>query len=220
MKNEENNLQRCLDSILLSAGTNVDVHVFDDCSTDRTAEILQEYADRHDNIHAHKGFGKGPAIIRNYFLEEVTNPYIIFVDGDIEVQSNWYQEIERSISKMSDTIVAIGGAQKIPHISKGLEKFHGALLESFSFLSDHIQQASDFVEVKHNPLCNVIYKTQPLKDVQGFDEHLFPGEDLDMDIRLYRNGYKFLYNPEMVVYHHRPDTIKEFQTMLIKYGKT
>ncbi|MCB0271890.1 MAG: glycosyltransferase [Bdellovibrionales bacterium] len=219
VKNEEANIERCLNSILHSAKDHVEIHVYDDLSTDKTSEMLAEYQEKHTNIHVGKGFGKGPGVIRNFVLDKIKSQYIIYLDGDIEVQEDWFDQVKKSTALMNEKIVAVGGAQRIPKNANAMENFHGALLQACSVMSDHIHEHKEMKEVDHNPLCNVIYERQKLIDAGGFDENLWPGEDLDMDIRLKKSGYQLFYNPEMVVYHHRPDTVEEFQRMLVKYGK-
>ncbi len=42
-----------LDSILAQTYSVIEIHVFDDCSTDKTRDIVQEYCDKNSNIYLH-----------------------------------------------------------------------------------------------------------------------------------------------------------------------
>jgi GT2 family glycosyltransferase len=47
---------------------------------------------------------------------------------------------------------------------------------------------------------------------------MYPGEDVDLDRRLIRMGYKVLFTPDAVVYHHRVDSPQRWVRMLMNYG--
>lgn len=217
--NESSTIARCLESIITSADDQVQIYILNDHSTDETPSILAEFEKKYSNVHVDMGFGQGPAKIRNHLIQTVDCEYAIFLDGDLQVASDWFEQVKHSISYLDESRVAIGGSQRIPEDANFMERMHGALLNAVSFVSDYIHQHSDVKEVDHNPLCNVIYKRQVLLDAGLFDESFFPGEDLDMDLRLAKEGKKFMFNPRMTVFHHRPDTFKGFMKMLKRYGK-
>jgi glycosyltransferase involved in cell wall biosynthesis len=79
--NAEDYLRRCLDS-LVGAGPDVEVLVIDDGSTDGTAALAQEYADRHPEIRviSKKNGGHGSAI--NTGLDHARGAYLKVVDAD------------------------------------------------------------------------------------------------------------------------------------------
>jgi GT2 family glycosyltransferase len=47
---------------------------------------------------------------------------------------------------------------------------------------------------------------------------MWPGEDVDLDIRIRQKGYKLIYNPNAVVRHYRPKTYAGFSRMMRRYG--
>lgn len=82
---------RCIESILSSSYTNLEILVIDDGSTDNSLEICTNYAKRDPRIRIiHKENG-GVAEARNIGMQESTGDYIVFCDSDDMVPSDAYQ---------------------------------------------------------------------------------------------------------------------------------
>lgn len=79
--NEQENLRRCVDSLINQTYENIEILLIDDGSTDRSLSIAQEYVTDSRVSVFHKENG-GLSDTRNYGLERVTGDYIGFVDSD------------------------------------------------------------------------------------------------------------------------------------------
>lgn len=76
-------LQEALDSILAQTYTDWEMIMCDDCSTDNTMEIAQEYVDRYDNFLLIKNKRNSRlAATLNHCLEYAESEYIARMDGD------------------------------------------------------------------------------------------------------------------------------------------
>jgi len=76
-------ITRCLDSILNQSLRDIEILVFDDCSTDNSVEIIQQYLGTNNQlifIQNKKNIGLGN--IRNKGVELAQGKYIMFVDSD------------------------------------------------------------------------------------------------------------------------------------------
>jgi GT2 family glycosyltransferase len=73
-------------------------------------------------------------------------------------------------------------------------------------------------QVNHVASCNAMYKRDVIEEVGGFDERLWPGEDVDLDYKVTHKGYKTAYNPKAIIAHHRPKNLKSFFNMMKRYG--
>lgn len=87
----EKYIQKCIDSIYQSLVPSEELEVlcFDDCSPDRTSQILDKLAKKYMNlrvIHSSKNVGAGGG--RNFLLTEAKGQYIWFVDPDDIVASD------------------------------------------------------------------------------------------------------------------------------------
>lgn len=80
--NAEDTISQCLDSVV-SQNVDFEVMVFDDCSRDRTVEIVKDYQDKDERIQItslEKNIGQGE--IRNLGIKEAQGEYILCLDAD------------------------------------------------------------------------------------------------------------------------------------------
>src|SRR3989338_11096220 len=88
--NEEKTLRKILDLVEKSPlNHEKEIILVDDCSTDKSRDILKEYAGRHKVIFLEKNCGKGAALRRGF--AEATGDLIIIQDAYLE-----YDPIEYS----------------------------------------------------------------------------------------------------------------------------
>ena len=81
--NVEKYLRRCLDSLLSQTFTDWNAICVNDGSTDKSGEILSEYAARDSRFVVITNTGRaGPSVARNMGMAAATGDYILFVDGD------------------------------------------------------------------------------------------------------------------------------------------
>lgn len=90
MYNAEHFIIRCLDS-LMSQKVSKDIYevvVFDDGSTDKSLEIVNDFSKKHYNILVHSHKNQGVVATRNKLLKLAKGEYIFFVDADDYVVQN------------------------------------------------------------------------------------------------------------------------------------
>ncbi len=216
-KNEETNIKLCIDSILIACEGKAQVIVIDDGSTDQTPSILKNY---NNSIQVITTQGVGPSIARNQGMAATDRPYVAFADADCMVHPLWLQKLSAGLMDQSSdgSYVSVGGSQEMHPRAENWDLFHAAFLEAIGFVSDYVHENHKTKTVKHNPTCNVLYVKDEILKMGGFDPLLWPCEDLDLDIRLAKTGKKFLFTPEAIVYHHRPNSFKGFMKMMRRYG--
>ena len=108
--NGEEHLRECLDVVCTQTLENFEVLCVDDCSTDNSYAILQEYAAKYPCMRVFQqpeNMGAGPA--RNVGLKNARGEYIAFMDGDDyyphkDTLKNFY-----SIAKEQNALIVGGG---------------------------------------------------------------------------------------------------------------
>jgi len=89
--NVENQLHKCLDSVLNQSFTDWELILVDDGSTDETPKIADEYASKDARICViHKKNG-GVSSARNLGLEKVKGKWVTFIDSDDFIESSFFE---------------------------------------------------------------------------------------------------------------------------------
>ena len=106
--NVENRLECCLDSVLGQNYSNMEILCVDDCSTDRSREILEDYQSKYSNIKILSyEQNRRPGGARDYAIERATGDYIQFVDSDDYIEKDF---LDNYLSALDDsTDIVMGG---------------------------------------------------------------------------------------------------------------
>jgi len=215
-RNEQNNIGRCLDSILKTEypKDKFEVVVVDG-STDDTAKIVERYP-----VRLIKNIGGGAALARNIGIRNAKGSIVALVDADTTVHPNWLIELVKCFGT-DKRIMSVGGQNITPPDSSEFCSLAGKVYSSFlgGGGTRFGKVGGDICETYHNPGCNVALKRETFDIVGPYTESIIPvGEDLEMDARIREHGYKLLYTPKSIVYHRRKDGMKNFLKQSYVYG--
>ena len=211
--NCEETIVRCVDSILRLTWGNKEIIIIDDGSTDATPDILKRYG---GVIRIIRTPNAGPSRARNTGVREATGEFIAFTDSDCIVAEDWLDELFKGF--ISEKTAGVGGDQKSPADDTPFGKNIHAFMKSVGFVADYLKIQDKLIRTRHNPTCNVMYRREVLLEAGLFDEALWPGEDVDIDLKITRLGYELYYNPRAVVWHYRPKDAGAFSRMMRRYG--
>jgi cellulose synthase/poly-beta-1,6-N-acetylglucosamine synthase-like glycosyltransferase len=214
-RNESKTLKACVDSLLVAAKGEAEIIIVDDGSVDISREILSAYG---NSIKVILETGKGPGHARNVAVAQSNRPYIAFMDGDAKVAPDWLEMLAEGLNGKERRFSSIGGVQIAFSDAGPVEKRIGDFFNSVGFVSDYIHGEDEISTVVHNPTCNVLYLKAAIEKAGGFDESLWPCEDLDLDLTLKKLGYRALYTPKAAVEHRRPETWASLFRMIRRYG--
>lgn len=144
-----------------------------------------------------------PSEKRDFALKYVKGEVCSFIDDDAYPAKDWLKNAVRHFQH--PLIVAVGGPGITPPVDNYWEKIGGAILESY-FCSGEVlyryYPVNKWLFVDDFPAYNLFIRTDILKKVKGFNSTFYYGEDTRICIELVKYG-KILYDPEVVVYHHR-----------------
>lgn len=76
----------CIQSILMQTYSNLQVIIVDDGSTDNSKSVIEEYAKKDSRINALYQTNAGVSSARNNGLRNAKGQFIMFVDGDDEIE--------------------------------------------------------------------------------------------------------------------------------------
>jgi cellulose synthase/poly-beta-1,6-N-acetylglucosamine synthase-like glycosyltransferase len=212
-KNAEKTLKKCLDSVMTLNYPCYEVIFVNDGSIDSTVDILNTYK----NIKVITTNGVGPSIARNMAVTLAAGEYVAFTDADCIVNKDWLSELLKGFK--DEKTAGVGGIQKSPDDETYFGSMVQEFLSIFGFIGDYLKSGREFIQTKHNPSCNVMYRKSILVEVNGFRAGLWPGEDVELDYRITKRGYKLVYSPLAIVYHYRSSNLKGFSHMMFRYGR-
>lgn len=90
--NVEKYLSRCLDSVCSQTCKDIEIICVNDCSSDNSAEILQEYAEKDKRIKTiNKTINQGQSVARTDGLKLASGEYIYFLDSDDWISANFLE---------------------------------------------------------------------------------------------------------------------------------
>ena len=105
--NAQENLHRCVDSILNQEFTDFEAIFINDGSNDKSADILQEYQKKDPRVIVIHKDNSGVSDTRNQGLRIARGEYIQFMDADDWISENSTKELVRAIeSTNADLVVA------------------------------------------------------------------------------------------------------------------
>lgn len=148
-------LRKCLESVSSQTLRDIEIICINDCSSDDSFLILQEFAKDDQRIKLiNLSENKGAAAARNIGIENAAGQYLGFVDGDDFIDQNFYEKLyEKALKSEAD---AVKGNLKI-----FCPKTNSAKKESWIDINDKVKRhKANF----YFSFTSAIYKTSLIKE--------------------------------------------------------
>lgn len=187
---------------------------------DRQNDHLEQFKNRFPEMDlAVLYYPLRPGRKRNIGIDRARGEYIAFADDDCIVREDWLKTGVTHLRE-NQAFVGVGGPNFTPPNEPPFARAVGRIFGSrFLFSFRYTAGGTRAHEIDHNPTCNYLLQKDVAQKIQ-FHNTLFPGEDVEFDIRLKKEGYRLLYAPNMVVWHHRRMGPCAFARQMYSYGKT
>lgn len=162
---------------------------------------------------------RGPAEKRDLAIKYAKGEIFAFIDDDAYPRRDWLTNAVRHFK--NNEIAAVGGPAVTAPDDDIWQKASGEVYASRigggSFTYRHIPQKMR--EVDDYPSVNLIIRRNIFEQLGGFDSLYYPGEDtkLCLDITKKLNK-KILYDPEVLVWHHRRSLFIPHLKQISNYG--
>jgi glycosyltransferase involved in cell wall biosynthesis len=204
-----------LESIAQQEYSNIEIIIADDGSTDDSVSIINEWIGRKNNafqvIFLPFKLNRGITKTLNSILNNVSvdSKYLIIIGSDdvmksdrIVKQVELFRFAEPSAACVLSDMEMINEKSEI--FVDSYFEYIGVTKKSIEeILSLSIErQIETCIRGNFFPAPSMIYKTDVIKKLGGWDEDLY-FEDWDMNLRLISHGYKFVLTDEKLVQYRR-----------------
>lgn len=204
--NEEKDIERTLTAVLNLDHDRKEIILVDDASTDKTPQILDNYAREGRIIFLRQDKNKGVASARNRGIKAAKGEIVIILNADVVLNKDFINRILPHYEKGADFVVC---QSRIKNTDK--------LIPAFLDAQDHMwYDHRDDLIWSEGFSC----RKQALLDAGLFDEK-FPGcsgEDAALGEELDRR-YKRVFDRSIIVPHIAPHTLKVFWRQRMGRGR-
>ncbi len=161
----------------------------------------------------------GPAKKRDLGALCAKGEILAFLDDDAYPKKDW---LKKAIPHFkNEKIGAVGGPAITPKSDYFLQKVSGAIFESYlggGGARDRYLSIGKTREIDDWPTVNLLVRKQAFEKIGGFDTAFWPGEDTKLCLDLINAGYKIIYEPQAIVYHHRRSDLLNHFKQIGNYG--
>ena len=145
-----------------------------------------------------------PAEKRNIGMRNVTGEIVAFIDDDAYPDVHW---IEYAIKYFSEpNIGAVGGPGVTPSGDQYLAKLGGRVYDNLLVSGNYryrYKAGGVRRDVDDYPSCNLFVRKDVLDQIGGYRTDFWPGEDTLLCKDVIDFGKRIIYDPWVIVYHHR-----------------
>jgi cellulose synthase/poly-beta-1,6-N-acetylglucosamine synthase-like glycosyltransferase len=201
-KNEEKNIQRVLDTLIVQEKP-IEIIVVDAGSTDSTQRIVKKYMEKYDSIKLYIKKGRRGESM-NYAIKKANGDAVAFIGADDRAHKNWLKYLRKALEEGHNIVVG-------KCLMKGKKEFAEL---------DRVELYHKGFDISY-PGTNTAYKKDVLNKIGGFDADFITAEDIDLNYRAVDAGYKIHYTDKAIVYRCARDTLLGFlkQAFWNGYGR-
>ena len=193
--NVEKYLRKCLDSIINQTLKDIEIIIVNDCSTDNSLQIIEEYKQKDDRIvFVDLKQNKGVSNARNEGIKLSTGHYIAFIDADDFLEKNY-------IEKLSETEADISICSFYKEYFFKSEKNIVVNMKTSKTKDEFICDLLSFQKAA-GCVWGKLFDAKFLKENNlFFDDNLKLAEDAEFCLRAVYYNPKIVYVPD-ILYHY------------------
>ena len=200
--NSEKYLRDCLDSLVSQTLDEIEIIAIDDASTDKSFEILLEYAKKYPNkvkVFASTQ-NKGQGASRNIGLSLASGEYIGFLDSDDYVAPTMYEELYNIAKDKNADIVStrLTFVKDSSYLGKKFETYGRE--ESYSPI-----EKPELVLDESPSVCNKIFKKESLKNQKFLENCMW--EDVAFTYSNLFNANNVVHLNNMGYFYRKSDSV-------------
>lgn len=163
----------------------IEVILVDDGSEDDTLSVIRDFMPKMNmrvKIFHHKWRGLGPS--RNVVVNNASGKYILWVDGDMIIPSDYVKK-QVDFMEKNPTVAIAGGSYELSPTTSLI-----AFLDNIMYVVYRMRLGGKKSSGNLPGTGGAIYRTEVIKKIGGFDENIRgSGEDVDIAYRVKTSGW-------------------------------
>ena len=199
--NREKTIKRAVNSVLNQTYKDIEVIVVDDCSTDKTLDVLKSINDNRLKVYK-LDENSGACVARNFGIEKAKGEYIAFQDSDDE----WLPE------KLEKQMIAFGKDFDVVFCAFNL--IDNTYRDVYPVLTDGIVQRKTLLEKSYVSTQTLIARRECFDKIK-FDPQMPRLQDYDLVIRLSKIFSFYFLSEPLVNMYIQNDSISKNSIKLI-----
>ncbi|PKF75027.1 glycosyltransferase [Chryseobacterium sp. PMSZPI] len=211
--NRKDELFELLNSLTQQTDKVFEIIIVDDGSIIDLKPTIKNFEEILDIKYFRKD-NSGPGLTRNFGAARAANEWLVFVDSDVIVEKDYIENIKNDI--LTIPCDAFGGADKA---HKGFNLMQKAISYSMTsvFTTGGIRGSKKAVSKFQPRSFNMGVKKSVFEKVGGFSEMRI-GEDPDLSMTLWENGFTTAFFDNIAVYHKRRVDFGKFSKQVYQFG--
>ena len=211
--NRKDELFELLNSLIAQTDKDFEVIIVDDGSFVDLVPTVETFKEML-SIQYFKKPNSGPGLSRNYGANRAKNDWLVFVDSDVIVEKDYIENIKKNLEKTD--CAAFGGADKA---HKGFNLLQKAISYSMTsvFTTGGIRGSKKAVTRFQPRSFNMGVNKEIFLKIGGFSEMRI-GEDPDLSMTIWENGYQTAFFDNIGVYHKRRTDLGKFSKQVYQFG--
>lgn len=160
-----------------------------------------------------------PPVKRDIGARYSQSEILAFLDDDAYPDNNWLDVALELFERHTD-IACICGPAVTPETDTLRQKASGLVYASFLVSCGQNYRYIPKKEryVVDYPSCNFLIRKEIFDNVGRFNTPFWPGEDTVLCLKVLESGKRMLYNPQLLVYHHRRPLFKKHLNQIKNYA--
>lgn len=209
--NAETTISKAIESALTQNYPNIEIVIVDDCSSDKSREVIQDVVAKYDNacLISHTE-NMGVAAARNTIINNAQGDFIAFFDDDdVSLSERVTVQFKRITSYEEETRCKL-----LACWASGYKQYENGYKAPFQAIGSQpqIPIGRDIIEYQlymgrnqeaffgsGTPSCSLMVRTPVLKEIGLYDTQMRRIEDTDFALRLAGREGHFIGCPEILV---------------------
>ena len=209
----QDELTELLSSLTKQTDKSFEIIIIDDGSQNKLDTVCAKF-DAQLDLHYYYKTNSGPGKSRNFGMEKANGNYFIFLDSDTIIPTTYIESVKNELS--INFVDAFGGPDDADDSFTDLQK--AITFSMTSFLTTGGIRGGKKQIGKFQPRSfNMGISRKAYKKTGGFAD-LRVGEDPDLSMRLWENGFDTRLFQDSKVIHKRRTSLKKFAKQVYQFG--